>query len=328
MTDTNKYDKLLNALISGDISKADRYVLEKKALDDPMLFEAIEGLAAHKGAEHQSHIYSIHKKIQKGKERKLARRIILPVAIAASLLLLFTVGNTLLNKSSDITGKEETLVMNETESVDAAEMEAESPIANPPEEDIASNITSVPEEKIRDSEPLQKKSTTRKSTTSTDVAAAPPPVQEKVDIPNPVADQREVVTPLMADNSIKKDQLETDPRKTTKERPPLSDGGMLPISNSKSANSMAMGENIPTINKELNSFLLKRFNANYGSVAAKTELTFGIIFSKENIVQSVRLINGPAELGNQFIPFIKEYTLWKIDNLVLGKEYRYAFISE
>lgn len=45
---TNKsstyYDRLLSQYIDGTISEEDRFELEKRALDDPFLFEALEGL--------------------------------------------------------------------------------------------------------------------------------------------------------------------------------------------------------------------------------------------------------------------------------------------
>jgi len=39
----NKYIELLNQYRTGSISNSDRHILEQAALDDPFLFDAMEG---------------------------------------------------------------------------------------------------------------------------------------------------------------------------------------------------------------------------------------------------------------------------------------------
>ena len=87
------YLKLLDQLIEGKISKSDRHVLEKQALDDPFLSDALEGIELYQKSKERP-VFDLS---QFDSQRKDARIIRLPVrlkyalAMAASLVLIFFV---------------------------------------------------------------------------------------------------------------------------------------------------------------------------------------------------------------------------------------------
>lgn len=87
------WQDLVEKYRNGSISKEDRYLLEKQALDDPFLFDALEGYALYDGSnvknKNETKIFSLSN-----------------IAIAASLLLLvaltFVISNNLNNANPDV----------------------------------------------------------------------------------------------------------------------------------------------------------------------------------------------------------------------------------
>lgn len=102
------YTLLLRQYIEGTISEDDKFILEKRALDDPFLFEALEG---YQNNEKQSldEVLLLKSKINKAKETKKSKRIPLySYGIAASLILLLGIGLWFLN---DATNEEESFAI-------------------------------------------------------------------------------------------------------------------------------------------------------------------------------------------------------------------------
>ena len=90
--DRTYYDRLLSQYIDGTISDGDRFVLEKHALDDPFLFESLEGLQ-NKNGSNMAVIAALKSKVRaKGKENKKRSIPLYNYGIAASLILLLGVG--------------------------------------------------------------------------------------------------------------------------------------------------------------------------------------------------------------------------------------------
>lgn len=105
------YDKLLDQYIDGTISAEDRFALEKHALDDPFLFEALAGLQNKDGTNFKS-IENLESKINQQSQEKRTRRIpLFNYGIAASLILLLGVGLWMFNATNNNT---DTVAMNAT----------------------------------------------------------------------------------------------------------------------------------------------------------------------------------------------------------------------
>lgn len=104
------YNKLLSQYIDGTISNKDRFVLEKQALDDPFLFEALEGLQVS-GPENMEAIGRLKNNIaSKTALKKETRRVpLFNYGIAASLVLLLGAGMWFLNSNLD---SKESVAMN------------------------------------------------------------------------------------------------------------------------------------------------------------------------------------------------------------------------
>ena len=85
--DQEKYKKiLLDKFFSKSLSKAERHELEKLALDDPFLFEALQGFTEVEG-DHGADLKRIKsKKLEISEEKK--KRSLVPYGIAASMIIL------------------------------------------------------------------------------------------------------------------------------------------------------------------------------------------------------------------------------------------------
>ena len=102
----NKYIELLQQYRSGTISDSDRHILERAALDDPFLFDAMEGYAIYGSNDDQKALteLAVTKNKEKSKVRWLNNRLL---GVAASLIALiaitFVVKNQLSSNSSQPT---------------------------------------------------------------------------------------------------------------------------------------------------------------------------------------------------------------------------------
>lgn len=97
MKDSQTYwNALLESYRTGSISNEDRFLLEKRALEDPFLFEALEGLHLEKEASDHSFLGTLDEVIQV-KEKSKLKRLWMPIAASFAILLAVS---TLLNKDS------------------------------------------------------------------------------------------------------------------------------------------------------------------------------------------------------------------------------------
>ena len=99
MSIVKKYQHQLDLYARGQLSADDRYDLERRALDDPFLFDAIEGISMTGDIDYDTHIQSLIQKVNQKKEKKKRRLILWPVGVAAGLLILYYVGSVLLQPS-------------------------------------------------------------------------------------------------------------------------------------------------------------------------------------------------------------------------------------
>ena len=84
MSTNNRNNKLLQKQIDGNLTAEERFSLEKEALDDSLLFEAIEGIS-ESSANHNHHIESILAKIKDKQKEKKVLTLVWPIAAAAGL---------------------------------------------------------------------------------------------------------------------------------------------------------------------------------------------------------------------------------------------------
>lgn len=92
------WNKLIEQYKSGSITEQDRFVLEKKALDDPFLFDALEG-------------YALYQNI-KQEEKKTAAIFTLPrIAIAASIVIIIAFVFNLNTSNSAISEEQSPIAM-------------------------------------------------------------------------------------------------------------------------------------------------------------------------------------------------------------------------
>lgn len=176
---TEKYKKdLLKKYLNKSISNAERHELEKLALDDPFLFEAMEGYTEISGS-HQETLNRIKAKLDKNKEND---RVRFPYAIAASLLVLFGFSFFFWQQGSDeqsmqtVAAKEER-VRDVVTPADNNSINPESAIELSEEIDIEPPMHSTVDEK-------EKVSTAKKLVQST------APKQKNVPIASSIKDQR------------------------------------------------------------------------------------------------------------------------------------------
>lgn len=103
------YTLLLRQYIEGTISKEDRFILEKRALDDPFLFEALEGYQSN-NEQYLESLKLLRSKFSKNKQVKQSKRIpLFNYGIAASLILILGIG---LWVFTDVVSSEENIAMN------------------------------------------------------------------------------------------------------------------------------------------------------------------------------------------------------------------------
>lgn len=86
---SNNYIDWLEAYRNGSLSDEQRHELERAALDDPMLFDALEGYSIHGGQMDHSNLSQIRKEMEPAKVRRIRPAWWMA---AASLLVLITTG--------------------------------------------------------------------------------------------------------------------------------------------------------------------------------------------------------------------------------------------
>ena len=177
---SNKYQELLNKLISGEITEAERQILQRASLDDPFLADALEGYSLND--YDAKAVNELREKIQPKKERR-SRQIYLRIAsVAASLLLLVAFSFWFFQNSQEsikLSTAEKSVAKNEASEINLAsdtESQKEGILPNPSEEVAVSNKNKL--------EPRVKK----KKEVKKDVNQRETHTEEKKQVPAPVKD--------------------------------------------------------------------------------------------------------------------------------------------
>lgn len=102
------YDRLLNQYMDGTISSEDRFVLEKRALDDPFLFEALEGYQGKQKVSSET-IQKLKTDVTNNSNENKRRIPIFRYGIAASVILLVGIGIWSIDLGND---PKDTIAMN------------------------------------------------------------------------------------------------------------------------------------------------------------------------------------------------------------------------
>ena len=76
MSSINQYKGILDKYISGGLTPEERFWIEKKALDDPLLFDAIEGYNTHLSTKHDQNIRNLQSRVIAYRQRRFKRNII------------------------------------------------------------------------------------------------------------------------------------------------------------------------------------------------------------------------------------------------------------
>ena len=95
--------------LKGELSPSEMHALEKRALEDPFIAEALEGFNAIEPAAIESDLSQLTTALQERTERRASPVIQLwrwPLRIAAGLLILFIAGLFLFNPFSNDEGQE------------------------------------------------------------------------------------------------------------------------------------------------------------------------------------------------------------------------------
>ena len=321
MTQRDKYYQLLDAYVRGNLSIDERHELEKKALDDPFFFDAMEGWLVMGHVDHQKHIERLLKKIRRKKQESLAGRIIWPIAIAASLLLLFTVGNILLKDD------EQSLVTVTAEDDEAIER------ANP-------TIDEELNQEIVYSEEAENTLNEDKPATSQPAIKEPPP-PEKPSIPlNEVAENSsEIPGPTKATepkelfevkNSVNEDIASAIPaRKTPSNRIPIGDiRGLADQTAAQQSMSQAQVGPLLIIDEDLDRFIQQNLFMRGIKLSSEQEFSFAITFNENYVVTKIESLIEENNLTPQIIEFINKYDNWKKESLPPNLYGKYNYPSK
>lgn len=344
----NNRHRLLQKLIDGNITAEERFSLEKEALDDSLLFEAIEGLS-ESSANHNDHIESIISKIKKQQQEKKVLRLIWPIAAAASLLLLFTVGimltqesdSTTLNEQNPIAALEDKGTENDYNKI--ADGEERSPQNNnvlTNEEESLNNNPNASALSSTSISPNVIKEETKK--TSSPIVVFP---TEEVEPVEDIAFSIELGNEVEENNSEEAvvESGEEPPSTTSAETsrklqpPPLNlnraerasaistdSEGLAKRKKSIMADSDLVFDSQP----ELTIHISEKYNLIFSEKLEVQGLEFLITLLDGKDVTKVEQISGDIDLGAKIIPFIKEYKEWKLLNRKGELQFTYIYNSK
>ena len=165
----NKYIELLNQYRTGSISNSDRHILEQAALDDPFLFDAMEGYGISGGTTDQQAIEDLKK--LPNKDSKILRLNRKWMGIAASLIALLAI-TFLVKNSLDSDARREAVAIanNTTEGTNKDQIAQAIPEQNDdntPSSSLENNVdenTEVIEESITESKKVEKLKSSKSNT--------------------------------------------------------------------------------------------------------------------------------------------------------------------
>lgn len=304
MTKRDKYYQLLDQYVSGKLSTQERHDLEKKALDDPFFFDAMEGWVKMGNADHAIHLERLQKKIHHKSQSTLARKMLWPIAIVASLLLLFTVGNTLTRENDQsiagITPEEieENITPQATikEDVTDDEITSEDVIRESEKPAIAINneSTSPPQQPSRE-----------KDLNSTKEKKATPIVSNDIEIQG--AEQVSDVVTLEPKDPVASPTNESK-SPLRKSLPGLNNS--LIKNKSQSEMSMVAGA-LEIFDSELDDHIKRNLFLRALKVPLDQKVSYDLTFDSTLTLIGIKTVSESNKLSESIKEFIKDYKSWK-----------------
>jgi hypothetical protein len=339
MTQKDKYYHLLDQYVKGQLSQQDRHDLEKKALDDPFFFDALEGWAKAGNADHSIHISSLKNKINRKSQSSLNRKIIWPVAIAASLILLFSIGNIL---TKDEKQSLATVTPEEVDEIAVTDISSdpkntqEAPYNDIPTLEEETSLITNSETKDLTSSSVKEESVTEDDDRATGSSALV--LQDKRSPQEDAPDKPAI--PVNPDRSVIGEEAGTDIASASEDivkpsppidadelrRQPLS--GIKGLKTRKSTqNAMAAVGVIEIIDKDLDDFVRKNLFMKGLNPIAKRVNAFDITFDENLMVTDVKLVSEKSELSDSIIEIITNYKSWKKNTIPPNLFGRYNYPS-
>lgn len=327
MTKRDKYYQLLDQYVSGNLSTQERHDLEKKALDDPFFFDAMEGWVKMGNADHATHLDRLQKKINRKGQSELARKIIWPIAIAASLLLLFTIGN-ILTQDND----QSLAAVTPEEVEDTPDDDSSSEIRNTEMDFSASDLALAEEEPTERNEneieiappsksekPLSQEPAAKETESSVLV------LQDKIKKPTNVANdaavtinQEEIAMPdepgkdivMSGENEMKPASgIKTDLLKRQ------SISGTRGLKNSEEIqNSTAVGV-IEILDSELDIHIKQSLFMRALKVPPGQRFAYDLTFDSDLTLKDIKIVSETNKLSESIKEFIEGYKSWKKETI-------------
>ncbi|HEY8934816.1 MAG TPA: TonB family protein, partial [Cyclobacteriaceae bacterium] len=226
--DDLKHD--IEKYLRGELSSSEMHKLEKKALDDPFLADALEGASMLSTDEFSDDLASLRKKIQQRTEpeKKVISLWYWPARIAAGLLILVVSGYIIFTLTDQNTTTQQ-LALNKTES----NAPTESPVASQPMDTVQPSTLSKaepdviedrkmayrsgPETEYKSSELLRSKEEEPATITSGDVVSPPVSVAEPSPVES-VQEEAETVASVPEQKQIQQDSFYEKDEKADKKK--------------------------------------------------------------------------------------------------------------
>ncbi|NNF35804.1 MAG: hypothetical protein HKN68_16970 [Saprospiraceae bacterium] len=309
MTKRDKYYQLLDQYVKGNLSTQERHDLEKKALDDPFFFEAMEGWVKMGNADHAVHLDRLQKKINRKSQTTLAKRILWPVTIAASLLLLFTIGNIMVNN------EDSTLA-----SVTSEEKDEKAALSIVEEDETLENEIPSKEEIVSEDKPV--------AAITTDGPAPPPaPVKENQitlekkrkdsstgsrDIASVNVEGMEEVAAVDAEEkeSIPSGNVEAP------QRMPLANVNNSMMNNTAQRDMSMSGVGIiDIIDPDLDNHIKQNLFMRALKVPSGQKVAFDLTFDSSLTLTEIKTVSESNKLSENIKEFIESYTSWKKETI-------------
>jgi len=327
MTKRDKYYQLLDQYVNGNLSTQERHDLEKKALDDPFFFDAMEGWVKMGNADHSSHLDRLQKKIIRKSQSTLARKIIWPIAIAASLLLLFTIGNILTQDNDQSLA-----------TVTPVEVEGT------PDEESSSEFMNTEEKLSTTDIGLSEEEVTLKN--ENDIAVAPPNKPEKPLSSEPAVETSESSALVLQDKLKKPTNVANDaaltineeaiaqPGEPGKDIVTSDDNEMKPASGIKTdllkrqsmsgTRGLKNSEDIQNLNAvgvieildpELDIHIKQSLFMRALKVPSGQRFAYDLTFDSELTLTDIKIVSETNKLSESIKEFIESYKSWKKETI-------------
>lgn len=313
------YNLLLQKMINGQLNQEERYWLEKKALDDPMLFDAIEGFSTNPDTGHLNIVSALQSKVLAQKEEKVTviRRLRVPISIAASLAILLFAGNYFINRNTPDNSLAGVPEDNITESVEGTNTltdadipdEPASPTAktSPVSDNINDEIAGTTEEVNKQINPIVKPEQDGMTTT-----ALKPPTA-------PSLNREMAMNESEAKPAITVDENTLDPKEDKSEMALAVEQPEIEPKISLSKKSRVTGDNkmglvnrqeIPSSPALRDLYLQREITSRYTQldnyIPVKEDITFILLLNPDRTLNQVNFESGNKDAAAIMIPIIEQ----------------------